>query len=100
MHAYTILKKKCGYSSIEYVVSNFCLLLLCASNGECNLSAWSRKYVEVDGFVEKRPLAGSSGEKTRSCDFGRYFIHFIATNSSFLTCSAMFLWLPVVKGGY
>ena len=63
-------------------------------------TAWSRKYVEVDGFVEKRPLAGSSGEKTRSCDFGRYFIHCIATNSSFLTCSAMFLRLPVVKGGY
>ena len=25
--------------------------------GEQNLSAWSKKYVEVDGFVKKWPLA-------------------------------------------
>ena len=35
-----------------------------------NLSTWSKKYEEVDAFVEKWPLVGSGGEKTRPCDFG------------------------------
>ena len=38
--------------------------------GEQNLSAWSKKYVEVDGFVKKWPLVGSGGEKTSPCDIG------------------------------
>ena len=37
---------------------------------EQNLSAWSKKYVEVDGFVKKWPLVASSGEKTSPCDIG------------------------------
>ena len=28
--------------------------------GQQNLSAWSKKYVEVDGFVKKWPLVGST----------------------------------------
>ena len=36
--------------------------------GEQYLSAWSKKYVEVDGFVKKWPLVGSGGEKTSPCD--------------------------------
>ena len=35
-----------------------------------NLSTCSKKYIEVNAFVEKWPLVGSSGEKTRPCDFG------------------------------
>ena len=43
LHAYTITKKKYGYSSMLYVVSTFCLLLFCASN-------WGAEFVCV---VEK-----------------------------------------------
>ena len=42
-HAYTIAKKKYGYSSILYAVSTFCLLLFCAST-------WAAEFVCV---VEK-----------------------------------------------
>ena len=51
----------------KYHLSPFCSVL---RPGEQNLSAWSKKYVEVDGFVKKWPLVGSSGEKTRPCDIG------------------------------
>ena len=38
--------------------------------GVQNLSTWSKRYVEVDAFVEKWLFVGSGGEKTRPCDFG------------------------------
>ena len=46
---------------------SFCYVL---PLGEQNLSAWSKKYAEVDVFVKKWPLVGSSGEKTSPCDIG------------------------------
>ena len=73
--------------------------------GEQNLSTGSKKYVEVHAFVQKWPLVGSCGEKTRPCDFGyqieqRYFIHCMAFKwRQVQTCSAKFVRLSVVKGG-
>ena len=52
----------------KYLLSPFNCSVL--PTGEQNLSTGSKKYVEVHAFVQKWPLVGSCGEKTRPCDFG------------------------------
>ena len=75
-----------------------------------NLSTWSKKYVEVDAFVEKWPLVGSGacmerklGHVTLATNRTK-ILHSLygfkmVTSSYMLTCIARFLRLSVVKGG-
>ena len=76
--------------------------------GEQNLSTWSKKYVEVDAFVKKWPLVGSSGEKTighvtlasnRTKVLHSMYGLEMATSSKMLTRRAKFVKVSVVKGG-